>query len=316
MTRPIPLLLVGYGVRGRQWHREAKRSRVPVAGVVDPDPRARAAAGADSWSSLAEGLNGSDAVAAIISSPSQEHAGNAVACLEAGLAVMVEKPLALSVADAQRVVTAAGSAGRPALVGQNFRSLPREVAVRRLLDQRAIGTPVAETIVSARSLPGADRRAGGVLWDFVLQHLDTLRNRYGRPPATVASEVDDGGSEWLVKLEWSGGPRVVYHHREGGPGYHFHERIEGTDGAIVVSDAAVRLLPRGRRPRRVTVRTAPAPERVLLEQLATAVETGRAGSLGVDDNLVTVRLVEAVARSAAEGRPVALETSQPSEATR
>jgi predicted dehydrogenase len=316
MTPRLPLLLVGYGVRGRQWDRAVRRNRFPLAGVVDPDPRAREGVRGSSWPSLQEALSASGARAAIIASPSEHHADDAVACLEAGLAVMVEKPLALSAADARRVVQAAESAARPALVGQNFRYLPREVAVRRLLDRGAIGAPGAGTIVSARSLPGVAQRAGGVLYDFVLQHLDALRDRYGGTPATVAAEADGSGSEWLIRLAWAGGPRVVYHHREGGPGYHFHERVEGPDGAIVISDAHVRLLPRGRRARRVPVRTAPTPERAILEQLAAAEESGRTGPLGVEDNLATVDLVEAVARSAAEGRSVTLETSPPSEVRR
>src|SRR5207245_1113416 len=99
-SAPRRLLLVGYGQRGRQWQAVCRKRRdVELAGVVDSDPdtveRARRA-GLSAWPTMEEGLASVRCEGAIIASPPREHPDQAIACLRAGIAVLVEKPFALS----------------------------------------------------------------------------------------------------------------------------------------------------------------------------------------------------------------------------
>jgi predicted dehydrogenase len=308
------ILLVGYGARGRQWHEACRRRRdVTVVGVVDPYPPARTEAeqaGLRSWSTIHDAVGSETVDGAIIASSPADHVTQALACLEAGLPVLVEKPLALAVDDAAHLAAASRRLGVPVVAGQNFRFLPRERAVRRALAE--VGPALGATIVSARpssvARPHLATIEHGAVWDICLHHLDALRMRFGSAPQTIAMTVRHVGADehprYRIELEWREGPGIVYEHSEGAPGFFHAEWIETGRHAIVVRDQDVSILFDGRRPRAVSVPRGPAAEQALLDALLTAIATGQASALGVDDNLVTIAMVEAAMRSAALGTPV------------
>ena len=76
---------------------------------------------------------------AVIATYTDSHAGYAIAAMEAGAHVFVEKPLAMSVADAERVVEAAKRTGRKLVVGYILRHHPSWV--RLIEEARALGGP-------------------------------------------------------------------------------------------------------------------------------------------------------------------------------
>lgn len=74
-----------------------------------------------------------------IATYSDSHAGYAIAAMEAGAHVFVEKPLATTVADARRVVEVAGRMGRKVVVGYILRHHPSWI--RLIAEARALGGP-------------------------------------------------------------------------------------------------------------------------------------------------------------------------------
>lgn len=102
-----------------------------LVSVADADPLARAAArthGATVVSSVAEALAlGVDA--AVVATPAPVHAEHALEALSAGCAVLVEKPFARTLAEAERVALASRRTGRPVAVGHLLAFHP---AVERL----------------------------------------------------------------------------------------------------------------------------------------------------------------------------------------
>ena len=77
------------------------------------------------WSlDLAEGLAQPGVDAAILATPTGLHTAQAIQCLEAGKHVQIEIPIADSLADARRIVTAAQRAGRIAMAGHTRRFNP------------------------------------------------------------------------------------------------------------------------------------------------------------------------------------------------
>ena len=80
---------------------------------------------------LADALARPDVDAVILATPTQMHASQAIACLEAGKHVQVEIPLADSLADAEAVVAAQRASGRIAMVGHTRRFNPSHQWVRR-----------------------------------------------------------------------------------------------------------------------------------------------------------------------------------------
>ncbi|WP_326737984.1 Gfo/Idh/MocA family protein [Streptomyces sp. NBC_01022] len=116
-----------------------------LAHVVDRHPERAAALAA-----LAEGATWSTDpatawsddvdVTAVCTSP-ESHADLSVAALRAGRAVLLEKPAALNVADADRILAAAKAADRPLLVAQTARFQPVHLEIAKAVAEGAIGTP-------------------------------------------------------------------------------------------------------------------------------------------------------------------------------
>jgi predicted dehydrogenase len=297
------VLLVGYGRRGRAWRAAVdRRPASSVAGIVDRDAGARAAAeasGLAAWDSLDAALPVAAADAAVVASPPAVHASHAIACLDRGLGVLVEKPLALSLEDAVAVADAADAVGRPAVAGHNFRHRPIELTIRRALESGAIGKLRFAAVVSAR--PAADHDfEHGPLWDLGVHHIDLLRVRFGGPPDVVEARcTSSSGLTYSLHLEWDGGASADYTLREGGSVYHHAEWLEGSAGALRAVDGKVSLVTTTRRPRRLRVRRAPAPELVLLDALLD----GKHGAVAAREALGTIATLEAAVRALALDRP-------------
>jgi predicted dehydrogenase len=152
MARTLKLALVGCGAISRL-HLPAIREgarRTEIVAAVDSDPaRADATAretGASAFTSLEDALahGGFDAVDLML--PHHVHEEAAIRCLEAGKHVLLEKPLATSLAACERVLGAARRTGTVFMVGENTQYWPEVLTAKRLLDDGAIGE-----IVTARA---------------------------------------------------------------------------------------------------------------------------------------------------------------------
>lgn len=130
---------------------------------------------------------GLDAVA--IATPADTHAALAVAALEAGLDVFVEKPMATRIGDGERMVEAAAERGRVLMVGH---LLEYHGAVRRLkelVDSGDLGR--LERASSSRLNTGRVRREENALWSFAPHDVAVLLLLVGELPIQVAAT---GGS--------------------------------------------------------------------------------------------------------------------------
>ena len=136
--------IIGAGTRSHiagHAHRPGEGSR--VVGVCDVD-HGRAVEAARRYGDVAAvtdlaGLlaHGLDAV--FLCSPDDTHEELAVTTLEAGVATFVEKPLAITVDGADRVLAAAARTGTHLYVGHNMRHMPVVATMRDLVLQGAIG---------------------------------------------------------------------------------------------------------------------------------------------------------------------------------
>ncbi|MBI3960296.1 MAG: Gfo/Idh/MocA family oxidoreductase [Chloroflexi bacterium] len=94
----------------------------------------------EAYTDWREMLDKSQLDAVVISTPPNAHTEPALAALERGLHVFVEKPIALTPADAQRMGAAAAEADRTLMVGYNARGMGSWRTIRRLLSEDAIGS--------------------------------------------------------------------------------------------------------------------------------------------------------------------------------
>jgi predicted dehydrogenase len=82
---------------------------------------------------------------AIITSPDVTHAGLIVRCLDAGVDVVVEKPLTIDPAGTRLIAEAVARSGRQVVVTHNYRYSPRNSGLKELIKSGAIGNPLSVT---------------------------------------------------------------------------------------------------------------------------------------------------------------------------
>ena len=141
-------LRVGVAGLGLRWgiaslaHRPEEGIEL-VAGA-DPLPAARARFAerfpdAALWDSFQQMLEEGGLDAVFIATPDHMHEAQAVAALEAGVAIYLEKPMAITVAGCDRILATARATGTKLYVGHNMRHFPVMQKMKQLIDDGAIG---------------------------------------------------------------------------------------------------------------------------------------------------------------------------------
>lgn len=156
----------------------------------------------------------------VIATPNQTHADIAVSCLENGIAVLIEKPLATTVADCQRVIDAARNHGRVAAVGYCTRFRDNLQLFRSLLDTQYFG-PVRAFAYQFGTNGGWDtysgyilRRenvGGGVLVVTGAHFIDRVLYLFGTPDRIAFEDDSRGGPEAnaRAKFFYDGAERAI-----------------------------------------------------------------------------------------------------------
>lgn len=145
------------------------------------------------WYSDAQSLINDPQVNAVyIATPPSSHATYAIMAMKAGKPVYVEKPLAASYLDCQRVMRISSETGVPCFVAYYRRNLPYFNKVRELLDGGAIGkvinvqirfsVPPRDLDYNSKNLPWRVQRdiaGGGYFYDLAPHQLDLLQEFFG-----------------------------------------------------------------------------------------------------------------------------------------
>lgn len=200
-----------------------------------------------SFSDLADLLADPEIDAVYISTTNEKHKDQALAAIAAGKHVLCEKPLAMSVADAIEMVTAAKKSGVVFATNHHLRNAGSHLKIKELIQGGKIGTVQSIRIFHAVHLPenlqgwridNADA-GGGVIPDIVVHDADTVRFYLDEDPFEVTaierSESMGQGVEDSVMSIWTmpSGVMVQTHesftHRFAGTGVEVH----GTEGSIV-----------------------------------------------------------------------------------
>ncbi|MCP9273456.1 Gfo/Idh/MocA family oxidoreductase [Mycolicibacterium arenosum] len=140
---------LAFGLIGAGWigsfHAETLASRLPntrLVAVADPVPdAAERFPGQRVYREPLELIADPDVEAVAICSPATSHTDLVVAAAQAGKHVFCEKPMALTLADADRAIAAARTAGVALQVGFNRRFAEDFAAMRDGIDAGAVGTP-------------------------------------------------------------------------------------------------------------------------------------------------------------------------------
>lgn len=140
MTKPIRIALAGAGAFGEK-HLDGLKNidGVEIVSIISRTGE-QAAAVADKYGAkhssteLEDALARDDVDAVILCTPTQMHAAQAIACMEAGKHVQVEIPLADSWADAEAVLTKQKETGLVCMAGHTRRFNPSHQWVKKRID--------------------------------------------------------------------------------------------------------------------------------------------------------------------------------------
>lgn len=327
--------VAGYGMAGRQIHAPLLvAAGHQVAAISTSNPQRRAEAASEHPSAvLVDDLDELLAVAGldlvVLATPTGDHAAHALAAVQAGVPVVVDKPLATNAEEAAQVVAAARQAGVPITVFQNRRYDPEYATLVEVVRSGALGEVRRAELRWERWRThrregwrgAADvARGGGVLFDLGSHLVDGAIHLFG-PVDTVYAELTSTHSvaddEAFLACRHARG--VVTHLAvssvTAAPGP--RTRVLGSSGAFVLNEfeGEPNLYPdlaappghagwlyrgEGREP----VRRADCSQVAFYEQLAAALAADDPqAAMPVDphDAVHTAQVVDAARRSASEG---------------
>jgi predicted dehydrogenase len=324
----ITVAILGAGFMGRAHAANygALDGRVRVKTVASrTEERAAAVAesvGASATTDVEAALADPDVDAVDICLPTPLHRQTAEQALAAGKHVFLEKPIALTLEDADAIVAAAERSGRLFMVGLVLRFWPEYVELRRRVESGELGRPVA--VSALRLSPPADwndwmadpAQSGGVPVDLMIHDFDQLNALLGTPRRVFARAPRP--DHVLALVEYDGGHGVVEGSMAMPPSYPFSSNIrvlcEGgvaeyafsaapaeEGGNIGASDAArgLRLYPREGDAANVPVESADpwGPE---IAYFVDCVERGRAPEEGTGEQARLALAVSLAARRSLE----------------
>ena len=182
----LPLALFGAGGIGRTHIDRILRSgNLGLAAIADPSDAGKALAAAHGIAWFADHRSLLDAVkpqGAIIATPNALHVPMALDCLDRGIAVLVEKPAADTVADAQKLVDAQARTGVAVLVGHHRRHNPINARARQIVLSGKLGRLVSANVMATFLKPDdyfntawRKLKGGGPILINLSHEIDMLR---------------------------------------------------------------------------------------------------------------------------------------------
>lgn len=266
----LRIAVIGAGaIAQRNANEAAKSGAATVVGVFDVNTKvARQMADAlkaSVYGTYEDALNDQRVEAVLMSTPHHVHKAMTLQAAAAGKHVMVEKPIATNIADADEMIASCKKAGVALTVNYSFRYLPKVQKARQLVADGALGDIMGVQIIAhqfkdpgywmgARSNSPDDWRSsrekcgGGFLIMNVCHTLDYLYYITGMTGTRVYSEyataTSPGDVEDIVSVTGRWGDKAIGSISASSimrGGDSSEERIWGTKGTIVMDASGLSL---------------------------------------------------------------------------
>jgi predicted dehydrogenase len=187
------LLLAGTGLIGhRHMQHILEHPDLELVGIIDPLITDEKIEGVITYNSLGDVNKHADGI--ILATPTETHADLTIQSLEMGLHVLVEKPVAASLLEADKMILASEKTGLSILVGHHRRHHPLVNETINILKSGKIGRPVAASLMwlmrkqdeyfDVEWRKGID---GGPIKQNLIHDVDTLRAFFGEIISVVGS---------------------------------------------------------------------------------------------------------------------------------
>jgi UDP-N-acetylglucosamine 3-dehydrogenase len=335
MPETLRAAVVGLGAMGTNHARVyAGLADVELVAVADIDPdRVRAVScqhGGRGYADISAMLAEQRPDLVSVAVPTRAHADVAARVIDAGVALLVEKPLAATIDEGCRLRDRAAAAGVPMTVGHIERFNPAVIELKRRVEAGELGRVFQ--IHARRVGPFPERvRDVGVVLDLAPHDIDVMRFVLGAEVARVQAETEQrvatehedmlsgllrftDGVVGVLDVNWltptkirelsvlgeRGMFRVDYLARELTFYENGHQRAESTDWAARhgrgVTEGPVRAIEIEKR----------EPLRVELEAFVAAVRNRTSPAVSPDDGIAAMAASEALVRAARTGAPVVL----------
>ena len=217
---PVRVGIAGLGRSGWGIHGDACESLAPryqVVAVSDPRPERRAEAeqrfGCRSYAEAEDLIADKEMDLVVVATPSHLHVEHALAAIQAGHNVLVEKPFALSTQEADHVIAASKAAGRLLAPFQNLRYDPTFRQVQAVIDSGRLGRIVQVRMAAHNFTRRWDwqtlkRFGGGTLNNTGPHLIDQALQLFGEGEPEVFCQLDctltSGDADDHVKLALHG----------------------------------------------------------------------------------------------------------------
>ena len=205
---PLRIGLVGAGRVAQQVHLKVltRLPEVKVAALAEPNEDHRRTAQhlvpkAKSYTDVHPLLEDDEIEAVLICLPNALHAEAALAALERGKHVYLEKPLATNLTDAEAVVTTWRQTGVTGMMGFNYRYNPLYQSLKQHLRSVTIGKVIYVRSVFSTTGGGhavwkrTRQEGGGVLLDLAAHHIDLIRYFFEEEIEEVRANLQSRESE-------------------------------------------------------------------------------------------------------------------------
>ncbi|MBX3598225.1 MAG: inositol 2-dehydrogenase [Rhizobiaceae bacterium] len=191
-----------------------------------------------------------DIDAVVICTPTDTHADLIERFARAGKAIFCEKPIDLDVKRVRECLKVAKDADATLMVGFNRRFDPHFAAVRKAIDEGAIGEVEMVTIISRD--PGAPpvdyiKRSGGIFRDMTIHDFDMARFLLGEEPVRVSAnaavlvdkaigQAGDFDSVSVILQTASGKQAIISNSRRATYGYDQRIEVHGSKGMVAAEN--------------------------------------------------------------------------------
>lgn len=336
MTLLVGIIGCGAIARGAHLPLLAKLRSAKVVALADEDADALGRAGfiapgAKRFSSADALMESHLPNAVLICTPASSHAPVAVAAFAGGLHVYLEKPIAATLSDADRIVEAWKHSGKVGCIGFNYRFNPLYVRLRAALNEPRVGSITHITTTFRVPRPSSSWRntraaGGGALLELGSHHIDMIRFLTGDEIQSVDAIIESRQSEHdyaslnLVTRDGTTASIVV----EFGDIFDHTFRVDGTNGSAFIDIASsfeVEYPKDGTARRSITVerlayiyKKLRAPLREpsyfpALSAFASAAATQTPAFPDLADGYASLEVIDAAERSAQSGKPVTVRSS-------
>ena len=264
--------------------------------------------------------------AVYVATPVFRHREFAEPALDAGVHVLLEKPMEVSVQDCRALVDAADRSGARLMIAYRLHHEPGTLElITRVRDEGLVGDPRLFTAVFSQDIDEANHRGhsgfwGGPVPDMGTYPLNEVRNLFGAEPVEVfAMGASTPGREFdfddtvAVTLRFPGQRLAQFTVGYAGEATE-HFTVVGTEGAVSAQPCfgfgpGVGIRWTVTRDGRSETSAHDPVEQFAgqTEYFSECILTGAAPEAGGEEGLLDVRVHEAVLASLESGRPVALE---------